>query len=64
MERNWSLLHYTPREILSACKYEIGSNGKWNEPPNKKQQFFNPVILRQKKGSALRFTPSRSEFCC
>lgn len=54
-------IQYTPLEILSAFEYEIGRNGQWNEPPNKKQWFFNPVILRQYKGSALRFTPSRSE---
>ena len=42
-----SLLQYTPLEILSPFEYEVGSNGKCNEPQNKKQQFFNPVILRQ-----------------
>lgn len=53
-------IQYTPLEILSAWVW-IGRNGQWNEPPNKKQWVFNPVILRQYKGSALRFTPSRSE---
>lgn len=42
-----SLLQYTPLEILSPFEYEVGSNGKCNEPRNKKQQFFSPVMLRQ-----------------
>ena len=41
-----NLLQYTPLELLSALEYEVESNGKWNDPPNKKQQFIGPVTLR------------------
>ena len=47
MQRYWVYFSILHLKFLSPFEYEVESNGKCNEPRNKKQQFFNPIMLKQ-----------------
>lgn len=64
MEKLKSTSQKATQKFPVLMKMTLGTMGNEMNLLVKKQQFFNPVILRQKERQCAEVTPSRSELLC